>query len=317
MQPRLIMKMRLTSSHLVTPDIRLLRFVRANGQPLPPQPPGAHVDVHLPNGHVNQYSLCGDRADTEAFTIAVQRQPEGRGGSEWLHAGLSQNDVVPISAPRDQFSLAKGSRHTLLLAAGIGITPILSMARALHAEGSSFELHYSTRTGSGAPFAEELGLLCPPGRFFRYSDGRHALGALRPAALVERMEVGTAVYCCGPEGYMDAVRAACACLPEDSVHFEAFKGRSDDGFVAADCRIQIVSTGQVLEVPADVSMLSVLEQHGFRVPSKCVEGVCGTCEIGYRSGKVIHRDVVLGPKARQQRLMPCVSRTASTVLLDL
>lgn len=311
------MKMRLTSSHLAAPDIRVLRFVRANGQPLPPQPPGAHVDVHLPNGHVNPYSLCGDPSDAEAFTIAVRRQHEGRGGSEWLHTGLSENDVVPISAPRDQFRLVRGSRHTLLLAAGIGITPILSMARALHADGASFELHYSTRAGSGAPFAEELRRLCAPGRFFHHSHGRHAPGTPSLAALAGRLATGTAVYCCGPTGYMDMVRTACAGLPAEDVHFEAFQGRADDGFVATDCKVRIGSTGQVLEVPAALSMLAVLEQHGFRIPSKCGEGVCGTCEIGYRSGKVIHRDVVLGPRARQHRLMACVSRTASTVLLDL
>jgi len=303
--PRLIMKMRLAAARLLTPDVRLLSFERVNGKPMPAPAPGDHVDVHLPNGHVNQYSLCGPPEETDRYTIAIKKLPEGRGGSDWLHSGLNLGDIALVSQPRNHFPLERGRPHTILLAAGIGITPIASMAGELARTGARFELHYSTRT-QDAPFAEELAGLCGAAKFRHHTGGRKHPGGLSLEQVLASAPQGTAVYCCGPQSYMDAVRAATASWPEEDVRFEAFQAPQDDGFVPAPATVQIRSTGETLHVAADESLLAVLNRKGF-----------GTCEIGYLSGKVLHRDAVLGPKAHQRRMMPCVSRTNTTVVLDL
>lgn len=314
--PRLIMKMRLVAASLLAPDVRLLSFERVNAKPMPAPRPGDHVDVHLPNGHVNPYSLCGRLEEVGRYTIAVKKLADGRGGSAWLHSGLRPGDIALVSQPRNHFPLEHGRSHAILLAAGIGVTPIVSMAAELARTGASFELHYSTRTPA-APFAEELAGWAGAANFHHYCGGRDRPGGLRIEQLLGRAPPGSVVYCCGPQAYMDAVRAATASWPEGSVRFEAFQAPRDDGFVPAPATVQIRSTGEIVHVAADESVLAALRRKGFDIASKCNNGVCGSCEIGYLSGKVVHRDAVLGPQARQRRMMPCVSRTTTTVVLDL
>jgi vanillate O-demethylase ferredoxin subunit len=190
------------------------------------------------------------------------------------------------------------------------------MARELARTGASFELHYSTRTPD-APFADELAGLGGAAKFHHHTGGRKQPGGLSVEQVLSGVPPGTVVYCCGPQGYRDVVRAATASWPEEDVRFEAFQAPQEDGFIPALATVQIKSTGETLHVAADESVLEVLNRKGFDIPSKCSNGVCGTCEIGYLSGKVLHRDAVLGPKAHQRRIMPCVSRTNTTVLLDL
>lgn len=311
------MKMRLVQARMLAPDVRLLRFAKANGTALPPQKPGDHVDVLLPNGYVNQYSLCGDPADAAHFTIAVKHLPAGRGGSAWLTRELEVGAIVPVSAPRNHFELEHGRAHTLLLAAGIGITPIVSMATALARRGESFSLHYSTRDPQNAPFARELREIAEGTRFVHHTGPKGGRTAFDARSVLAQHPAGTVVYCCGPQGYMEAVETAASHLPAEDLRFEAFAPLQDDDFVPAPCHVQIASTGRRLEVPAQESLLQGLRREGFRIESKCESGTCGSCEIGYLSGKVIHRDRLLSTRARQSRILPCVSRTNTPVVLDL
>lgn len=316
MSPRLIMKLDLAEVRSSGGDVLLLTLRHSRRPALPPATAGAHVDVHLPDGRVRQYSLWGDPADRSAYRIAVKRETSGRGGSLWLHDNLRAGASLMVSAPRNHFELEEGAERYLLLAAGIGITPMLAMAQALTLAGSPFVLHLFARSRQAAPLLDEVRAAVPAERLqchFSDEPGTRA----SPAALLAEATPGTQVYCCGPVRFMDAVRDASGHWPDGAVRFEAFQPLSDEGFVPEAFEVVIASTEATLTVPADRSALDVLRANGIELPSSCEIGVCGSCECGYRDGQPIHRDVVLAPRARRDRFIPCVSRAVGTLRLDL
>lgn len=297
-------------------DVRVLTLRHPRRPQLPEPSPGAHVDVRLPDGRVRQYSLCGDPDDATAYRIAVKREPAGRGGSRWIHEHLVRGAVAHVSAPRNHFRLVPDAAEYILVAGGIGVTPLAAMAYWLVRAGKRFTVHFCARSATSAPLLPELRALCGDRLQTWFSAGEGARRFDAAATLAARPP-GAHLYCCGPARLVDAVRVAAAHWPEEAVHFEFFAPLAAAGFVPAPFELEIASTGQTLQVPADRSALQVLREHGLRLASSCEIGVCGACECGYRAGTVIHRDVVLEAEARGTRMLPCVSRAAGRVVLEL
>lgn len=295
-----------------------------DGAALPPYTAGAHVEVVTPGGHLRHYSLCGDLRDRHRYRIAVLRCRDTRGGSSSMHGELHEGATLEISAPRNHFPLAARAQHSVLLAGGIGITPILSMARQLAADGASFELHYSCRTERHAAFRDELSAAPFAARtHFHYSAG----GRLDLDALLRLPAPGVHIYACGPGAFMDAVAGAAQRhgWPEAQLHTERFSASADP---LAGARlasgpafdIRIASTGQVVRVPEGVTALAALAGSGVHVRSSCGQGVCGTCVTGVLQGRPDHRDQCLSAaeRARNDCFTPCCSRAIGPLLvLDL
>jgi ferredoxin-NADP reductase len=315
MSARLIMKLEVIGARHVTPDVLHLTFVHPRKPELPAWEPGAHVDLRLPDGRVRQYSLCGDPIDRTRYDIAIKREAAGRGGSLWAHANLGAGAIAHVSAPRNNFSLAEGARCHVLVAGGIGVTPFVAMVRALARERAAFELNLCASSASAAPLLGELHDLCGA-RLRTWFSGE---GRRFDAAAIGAPHAGRHLYVCGPPRLLDAVlaQATTAGWPDAQVHTEVFKPRTDENYKPEPFDAFIASTGQVLHVPADRSLLDVLRAHGLATVSSCELGVCGSCACGYRNGTVIHRDVVLPLASRQDRMLPCVSRAHVSVTLDL
>ncbi len=313
MTARLIMKLRVEETRLTTSDVLHLQLVHPLRPALPEWAAGAHVDLRLPDGRVRQYSLCGDPDDSSRYEIAIKREATGRGGSIWAHENLHGGSEVHISAPRNNLPLnAEGERY-ILIAGGIGITPLLSMARTLNRWGKDFILHYCARSASEAPLLAELRDICGPRLQCWFSRN----GSRFDSATIGPRQEGTHVYVCGPQRLLDAVQSALSEWPEDQVHSEVFQMTVDENFKPEPFEATIASTGQRFLVPADKSLLDVLRANDFVMPSSCEMGICGSCECGYRDGAVLHRDKVLPTSKRQDRLMLCVSRARVRVTLDL
>jgi len=317
---RIIMKMNVCGVRAPTDTVRVYTFSHPRRPHLPRPTPGSHVDLHLPNGQIRQYSLCGDPDDDAVYQIAVKREDQGRGASRWIHENLRTGCTIPLSAPRNNFPLAEedAARH-IFIAGGIGITPILPMTIHLARRGIPFELHYCAHARRTAPFLPLLNEICGPQRLSTYfSDaGDQPASRLDVEQLLKSVTPGTHVYCCGPQRLTQAFRTVAANWPERYVHCEVFKPTLDENFVPEPFDVKIASTGEVLRIPASKSALEVLRAHGVALPSSCELGVCGACECRYREGTVIHRDSVLDIAARQDRMMLCVSRARVSVTLDL
>jgi ferredoxin-NADP reductase len=312
---RLVMKLQVVAAVATTPDVLHLTLVHPRRPELPAWTAGAHVDLRLPDGRVRQYSLCGDLADRGRYEIAIKREDAGRGGSAWVHGNLSAGAVAHVSAPRNNFPLAPAARRHVLVAGGIGVTPLLAMARTLAADGADFALHFCARSAAYAPLLAEVRAVCGD----RLQDWFSNEGRRFDPALLHDFASGTHVYACGPRRLTEAVQAALDAkgwAPEQ-VHVEHFAALADEAFKPEAFEARIASTGALLHVPANRSLLDVLRDHGFSQPSSCELGVCGACECGYRDGTVIHRDAVLSVGKRRDRMTPCVSRARGGVTLDL
>lgn len=297
------------------PDIRTLRMVRADGRALKAYPAGSHIDVVGPTGVLRQYSLCMPPDDPESILIAVKREPESRGGSAAIHEVLV-GDHLKVSKPRNLLAVADDADQHILVAGGIGITPMLSMAYDLHSRGAEFELHYFARSREDAAFIDLLESRAE----FRDRVRIHA-GVPRArhpevlAAVVPGLTARSHVYTCGPQGFMDQVVATFAeVIGEAQVHVENFVASEVD--TSKDRAFTVdLDTGETFEVPADRSILGVLEDNGVEVFKSCEEGVCGSCVSGLLEGTVDHRDNCLTATDRETQLALCVSRATSDRLL--
>ncbi len=309
------MKLRVADARSAADNVLHVTFVHPLKPELPAWTPGAHVDLRLPDGRVRQYSLCGDPADRSRYEIAIKRESLGRGASIWAHANLTPGAIAHVSAPRNNFPLAESARRHLLVAGGIGITPFIAMARALARDGADFELHLCAASESAVPLLPELRALCGDRlRTWFSSEGRRF-----DPAMIGTPEDGHHIYVCGPPRLVEPVlgHAAATGWTHPQVHAEVFKAASDENFKPEPFDALIASTGEVLHVPADRSLLDILREYGFALASSCEIGVCGSCVCFYRDGSVIHRDSFLPLASRQDRMTPCVSRARVNVTLDL
>lgn len=291
-----------------------------DGAPLGSWTPGAHVDVLLPGGAVRQYSLCGELGDRARWRIAVLDVPGGRGGSRALHELATPGAPLTVSGPRNTFPLVEAERY-VLLAAGIGITPIVSMAESLAAGDRPWRLVHLARDRASMPFADRLSRLGDAVTLWPAAErGRCELSA---ELFSTPPPPGTAVYCCGPERMLRDVEQLAATWPAGTLHLERFSAGppgAKDGAADRPFAVELRRSGLTLEVPADCSILEAVERAGVPVLSSCREGTCGTCETDVLEGEPDHRDAVLDPAARSSGdiMMICVSRSRSPrLVLDL
>lgn len=297
-----------------------LTLVAADGEALPPWTPGAHVDLLLGEDIVRQYSLCGELSDSQSLSVAVLREREGRGGSAFVHDRLAVGDLLTLRGPRNHFPLLDARRY-LFIAGGIGITPLAPMIAQLDAAAADWQLVYGGRSRASMAFREELvdrygdRVSILPQDEVGLLDLRTLLG--RPGASAEDLRV----YCCGPEGLLEAVEAACADWPLGALQLERFAPRPDTFAAPQEAfEVELANSGTVLSVPPGRSILSVLEDAGLPVLSSCREGTCGTCETGVLAGAIDHRDSVLDAAEREAGdvMMICVSRArGGRLVLDL
>ncbi|MBP2703950.1 oxidoreductase [Microbispora sp. RL4-1S] len=284
------------------------------GADLPAWAPGAHVDLVLADGLVRQYSLCGDPADLRVWRVAVQREPGGRGGSELVHTKLERDAAVLVRGPRNHFPLEPAQGY-LFIAGGIGITPIVPMVAAAEAAGAEWSLTYGGRTATSMAFAAELASAYGDRVRLRPLDEH---GLLDLDALLSRPRPGVLVYCCGPEGLIEAVERRCAAWPPGTLHVERFTPRDvGEPVRSRPFEVELAVTGVTLTVPPDRSILEVLEEAGVPILSSCREGTCGTCETEVLAGEVDHRDSLLTEEERAAGdiMYVCVSRAASPRLV--
>lgn len=298
------------------------------GQPLPPFTAGAHIDVHLAGDLVRQYSLSNSPSQRDAYVIAVLKEDQGRGGSKAMHETVQVSQVLTVSGPRNHFELEPNARKVILLAGGIGITPLKSMAHALSEQGIDYELHYCARSRDRIAFEAELKALEPAGRVHFHFDGGNPLAGLNIAQLLREPEAGTHVYYCGPAGFMKACKQATAPWPAGNIHCEHFKapGKSTDSSANPDdapaqhgsFRAKLASTGRIFTVPAGQTLVEAMEEVGVTIDTSCSAGLCGTCTVSYLSGEVDHQDHFLSDDDHRKCLTPCVSRGKDGLLvLDL
>ncbi|MFK7858962.1 MAG: Rieske 2Fe-2S domain-containing protein [Granulosicoccus sp.] len=286
---------------------------------MPAPQPGAHIDVHLPNALVRQYSLINGPGQTDHYAIAVKHLADSSGGSRALHETIKVGDLLATSIPRNNFTLRRDAEHTHLVAGGIGITPLLSMARTLSNVRLPFTLHHFIANESDRVFQSELDALDGEIRVHighDYQQTQDLLSSLLSTPLEHHH-----LYLCGPAPMLSFARQAAKNngWTDDHVHFEYFKNtqRTDD---SSAFRVELARSGLSLEVPAGVSLLEVLKQHKVGVPSSCEQGACGTCRVALIEGEPDHQDVYLSDteKARGDCLMSCVSRARSErLILDL
>lgn len=284
-----------------------VRLVAEDGEALPPWQPGAHIDVHLPCGVVRQYSLTGLCQD-ESYLICVGRETASRGGSRYVHETLRPGQTLAISAPRNLFPLGQAER-VLLLAAGIGITPLYAMALQLKAAGTPFTLHYYVRNRESAAFARELS-----------QCGECIIHTASPrTALAEHIpvpEAGLRAWVCGPAGFMEKVRevATARGWNDAHLHSEAFQPAppATGGIAGEIFTVKLASTGERWPVPADKSIAQVLQENGVDVPLSCEMGICGACLTPVIDGVADHRDNVQSEEekcAAKQQVALCCSRS--------
>ena len=288
---------------------------------LMPWPPGAHIELLLEPGLSRQYSLCGDPLDRHAYHIAVLREPQSRGGSELVHLKLQVGAEIEVRGPRNNFELDSERDDYLFIAGGIGITPIKAMVESLSAEGRPWRLHYGGRTTSSMAFVDQLRALPHGAVTLTPEDER---GRLDVDAILASTGSEAVVYCCGPEGLIEAVRESAARRGLD-VHFERFGAVSDAA--EAELRgglerfvVELRRSGVEVEVGPEETILDAVRTVDTGVPSSCEDGYCGTCETTVLGGAPLHRDSVLTPaeQAAGESMMICVGRSCSErLVLDI
>lgn len=294
-------------------NVLSLRLDSTDGAPLPSWEPGAHIELVLPSGRRRQYSLCGDPNDTRSYRIAVLQVPAGRGGSVEVHASARVGQLMTVQGPRNHFPLVASPAY-LFIAGGIGITAVLAMAARVAAAGGEWNLVYTGRGRASMAFLDEVRALDPDRVDVVPTDerGRPDLDAIIGAATP-----GTAVYCCGPDRLLHAVRERIAARPDLSLHSERFTGGAASG--GAALRVELRRTGRVIDVPADRTVLQAVREVLPTVAYGCEQGVCGGCRTTVLDGEPDHRDELLSSADRAGgAMLICVSRARSERLtLDL
>jgi len=318
------LRLTVTRSAAATPQIRTITLAPAEGGALPGYRAGAHIRVRLPEGGDRPYSLVNDDPSPQAtanpsfYRLGVRLEEDSAGGSRFMH-GLRAGDIVTASEPENQFALTDEATPIVLVAGGIGITPILSMASELKAAGRPFAFHYSGRSRSALAFLEPLADLCGDALTVHCDD--EADTALDIDSLVAALDPGIHLYVCGPRGMIEAVRERAHARGFDKahVHFELFS-KHDEQVEGGAFEVEIASTGQVFTVPPDRSIIEVLEDAGIDLIYDCQRGDCGICQTAVLEGVPDHRDVILTDEERAANdvMQICVSRAKSDKLvLDL
>jgi len=292
-----------------------LDLVARDALPLPAFEAGAHVDVHVAPGVVRQYSLCSDPAKNDAYRLAILLEAASRGGSANIHGQFQPGQTIRIGAPRNAFRLVEDAERSILIAGGIGVTPIYAMAHRLRALDADFAFHYCTRSGARTAFREELRQTSFADRLTIHVDDEG--NAIDLDATLAAPSAGTHLYICGPTGFIDYVTAAAERLgwAKTQVHVEHFGAEIDsagDGFT-----VEARRSGRTFAIPSDRTIAQVLLAAGIDVPLSCEQGVCGTCLTNVIAGTPDHRDMILTEDEREAgtEMAICCSRSKTPVLV--
>lgn len=300
-------------------SINSYELVLPAGGDLAPFTAGSHIDLHLKNGMIRSYSLVNDQSERHRYVIAVHKDAAGRGGSNFVHDSFKAGDIVSVSMPRNNFALREGAESSLLIAGGVGITPLVSMIRRLQALRRPWKLSYAARTRRAAAFLDELRAIGPDAQLHVHFDDEHGGRPLDLAAIVGNAPASAHLYCCGPVPMLEAFEKATAGCPAGHVHIEYFKAKQapsvDGGF-----EVRLARSNRTIPVEPGKTILNAVLDAGVMANYSCSEGVCGTCETRVIEGIPDHRDLFLSPEeqAANKTIMICCSGSKSgTLVLDL
>jgi vanillate monooxygenase ferredoxin subunit len=321
LNPQPMLAVRVLERREAAIDVLSFVLVAADGGSLPPCSAGAHIDITLPNGMMRQYSLCKADSARGAYELAILRDPDGRGGSACAHRDIHVGDTLTISHPRNLFPLVPAT-DSVLFAGGIGITPILAMAEALHDEGRAFEMHYCTRSPERAAYREYLAQAAYSGHVHFYNDSAPQEGRCDVAAILGRLTDDVHLYVCGPEGFIrhvcDEARRLGWC--DNRIHFEHFSASAAPAGGNAGFELVLARRGIRIPVGPHQTAAQALLDHGVDIPLSCEQGVCGSCLLPVLEGIPEHRDVFLSAAERDGNrcFTPCCSRARTpSLLIDL
>jgi ferredoxin-NADP reductase len=311
-----LIEVRLTAIRYAARDTSLFEFQRPDGAPLPPYEPGAHIDLHLPNGLLRNYSLVVADPDPSTYTVGIKRDPASRGGSRWIHEALLVGAILKISAPRNNFRLREDAAHTILIAGGIGITPIWSMVQRLQRLGKSWTLYYSCRSRADMAFLRSLESMTSAHLHLDDESGGKFLDI---PTIVAGAPKNAHLYCCGPAPMLQAFEVATADWPAEQKHVEYFTPKQEPAR-SGGFTVELARSGQTYFIPEGQTILNVLLDAGVDVDYSCELGICGACEQRVISGTPEHRDSILSEEeqAENKRVMICCAGCKSDKLvLDL
>ncbi|MES0864276.1 PDR/VanB family oxidoreductase [Ruegeria sp. SCPT10] len=305
---------RLVRKTALSPDTSDFCFEVADGR-FTGLEPGAHIDVHLSDDMVRQYSIWDWSQDGRRLNVAVKREDAGRGGSAAMHT-MDEGTVVELGGPRNHFRLESHDRHVTLIAGGIGATPLVAMARELLNSGQDFRVYYLVRSRDYAAMDTQFRNLGLDEWYHLHCDDTD--GQFDLSAVMQSMPMGSDVYTCGPEPLLNAILEAGSALRGGAIHFERFAAASDIEHAPNDSfEVEVQSSGAVYTVSTDDTILEVLKANGVHVDFGCSEGLCGSCIVDVVEGEVDHRDGILTPEeqASNSFMCTCVSRAKSDRLV--
>ena len=311
-----LIEVRLTAIRYAARDTHLFEFARTDGKPLPAYQPGSHIDMHLPNGIVRQYSLLEPEPDPRTYAIGVKRDPASRGGSRYVHDELRVGKTLKISAPRNNFPLIENAGHVVLIAGGIGITPIWCMVQRLAKLGRPWTLHYACRSRADMAFLAQLETT--QNAHFHFDD---EMGGkfLDVGAIVAAAPADAHLYCCGPTPMLKAFETATADRPREQVHIEYFTPKQEAA-KSGGFTVELARSGKEFVIPEGKTILQVLLDAGIDVDYSCELGICGACEQRVISGIPEHRDAILTEEEQASNtkvMICCAGCKTERLVLDL
>jgi ferredoxin-NADP reductase len=309
---------RLAEIETVARDTNVYTFRRPDGGALPAYKPGAHIDIHLPNGLIRQYSLLNPNDDPGSYTVAIKRDAESRGGSRYIFDELHVGDTLKISAPRNNFPLVENAGHVVLFAGGIGITPIWCMVRHLAANNRPWTLYYSSRSRADMAFLQTVETFQPGSVNLHFDD--EAQGKfLDLAGAIASAPQDAHFYCCGPNPMLAAFEAAAANRPRHQVHVEYFTPKAAAA-TTGGFWVELARSGEEYFIPEGKKILEVLFDAGVDVDYSCELGICGECVTKVISGIPEHRDSVLSEEeqaANEKVMICCCGSKSERLVLDM
>ncbi|QYB00238.1 PDR/VanB family oxidoreductase (plasmid) [Rhodococcus sp. USK10] len=301
--------------------VKIVEFEAVDGHSLPPAIAGQYIDVTVAPGITRSYSLLDSSAESpKVYRIAVALVKQSRGGSRFVHESLRVGTCVDISSPSGNFTVENDDSHSVFIAGGIGITPVLAMIRQLTTEGRSWELHYAAKSRSRAPFLRELvdDAVTDPTPTALYITEEAGPRTMRVANILQNTPNDTQLYCCGPASLLDEFLAATHARPAENIHVERFQSGIESA--AGGFTVELVRSGVTLEVAEDASILDVVLDAGVDVEFSCEEGICGSCRTRVLQGKPDHRDSILSSNERAAgdvMFICCSGSKGDRLVLDL
>jgi ferredoxin-NADP reductase len=315
-----LIEVRLAGIETVARDTNVYIFARPDGGRLPPYKPGSHVDIHLPNGLIRQFSLLNPDADPERYVVAIKLDAASRGGSRYIFDDLRVGHTLKISAPRSNFPLVEDADHVVLFAGGIGITPIWCMAQQLAAQNRSWELYYSCRSRADMAFLATLEKVDPT-RVHLHFDDEAAGKFLDLGAAIGAAPANAHFYCCGPNPMLTAFEMAAASRPRHNVHVEYFTPKAEAAAgTLGGFWVELARSGEEYFIPEGKKILEVLYEAGIDVDYSCELGICGECLTRVISGIPEHHDSVLSEEeqaANDKVMICCAGCKSERLVLDM